>query len=99
MPSAAGLNATTVSFNSTRDGAALSGWWLWEGVRSGWSPSEVVRSATTLAAAKPSASTKAPDISTVKGAPAGATIGAFVQGQGYEVKDSKGKLIGYAKGS
>jgi hypothetical protein len=39
----------------------------------------------------------APDISTVKGAPKGATIGTMVQGKGYEVKDSSGKVIGYAQ--
>lgn len=39
----------------------------------------------------------APDISTIKGAPAGSAIGAYVQGQGYEVRDKGGKLIGYAK--
>ena len=41
---------------------------------------------------------KAPDISTVTGAPAGATIAAYVQGKGYEVRDKGGKLIGYAQG-
>jgi hypothetical protein len=41
---------------------------------------------------------KAPDISTVTGAPAGSTIAAYVQGKGYEVRDKDGKLIGYAQG-
>jgi hypothetical protein len=41
---------------------------------------------------------KAPDISTVTGAPKGSTIGAFVQGKGFEVKDKGGNLIGYAQG-
>jgi hypothetical protein len=41
---------------------------------------------------------KAPDISTVTGAPAGSTIAAYVQGKGYEVRDKGGKLIGYAQG-
>jgi hypothetical protein len=40
---------------------------------------------------------KAPDISTVKGAPEGATVGAFVQGKGYEIRDKAGKLVGYAQ--
>jgi hypothetical protein len=39
-----------------------------------------------------------PSISTVTGAPKGAKIGEYVQGKGYEVKDSKGTLIGYAQG-
>jgi len=41
---------------------------------------------------------KAPDISTVTGAPKGSTIGSFVQGKGFEVKDKGGNLIGYAQG-
>jgi hypothetical protein len=41
---------------------------------------------------------KAPDISTVTGAPKGSTVGSFVQGKGFEVKDKDGKLIGYAQG-
>jgi hypothetical protein len=41
---------------------------------------------------------KPPDINAVTGAPKGARIGEYVQGKGYEVKDSKGKLIGYAQG-
>lgn len=51
---------------------------------------------------KPSASgvnknsTTAPDISTIKGAPAGSTIGKSTA-KGWEVLDSTGKLIGYAK--
>jgi hypothetical protein len=38
-----------------------------------------------------------PDISAIKGAPAGSAIGAYVQGQGYEIRDKSGKLVGYAK--
>jgi hypothetical protein len=49
------------------------------------------------APAVPSAQ-KAPDISTVTGAPKGSTIGSFVQGKGFEVKDKGGNLIGYAQG-
>jgi len=41
-------------------------------------------------------STTAPDISTIKGAPAGSTIGKSTA-KGWEVLDSSGKLIGYAK--
>jgi hypothetical protein len=41
--------------------------------------------------------TGAPDIKSVTGAPAGATIGRQTI-QGYEILDSSGKLIGYAKG-
>jgi hypothetical protein len=40
---------------------------------------------------------KAPDISTVTGAPAGSGIGAYVKGQGYEIRDKNGKLLGYAQ--
>jgi hypothetical protein len=38
----------------------------------------------------------APDINTIKGAPAGSKIGKSVPGQGYEILDKNGKLIGYA---
>jgi hypothetical protein len=41
--------------------------------------------------------TGVPDIKSVTGAPAGATIGRQTI-QGYEILDSSGKLIGYAKG-
>ena len=41
-------------------------------------------------------STTAPDISTIKGAPAGSTIG-IKTAKGWEVLDSTGKLIGYAQ--
>jgi hypothetical protein len=41
-------------------------------------------------------STTAPDISTIKGAPAGSTIGKSTA-KGWEVLDSSGKLIGYAQ--
>jgi hypothetical protein len=51
----------------------------------------------TSAPAVPGAQ-KAPDISTVTGAPKGSTIGSFVQGKGFEVKDKGGNLIGYAQG-
>jgi len=39
----------------------------------------------------------APDISTISGAPAGSAIAAYVKGQGYEIRDKSGKLLGYAK--
>jgi hypothetical protein len=43
-------------------------------------------------------STKAPpSIASIKGAPPGSSIGSMVSGQGWEVKDSSGKVIGYAK--
>ena len=41
-------------------------------------------------------STTAPDISTIKGAPAGSTIGKSTA-NGWEVLDSSGKVIGYAQ--
>jgi hypothetical protein len=40
---------------------------------------------------------KPPNISTVDGAPPGASIGAFVPGKGFEVKNKDGKVIGHAK--
>jgi hypothetical protein len=40
---------------------------------------------------------KPPNISTVEGAPPGASIGAFVPDKGFEVKDKNGKVIGHAK--
>jgi hypothetical protein len=43
------------------------------------------------------AAPKAPSISTVTGAPPGASIGTFVAGKGYEVKDKNGKVVGYAQ--
>jgi hypothetical protein len=48
--------------------------------------------------APPPAVQKAPDISTVTGAPKGSKIGSFVQGKGFEVKDKDGNLVGYAQG-
>jgi hypothetical protein len=45
-------------------------------------------------AAAPSAK---PDISNVKKAPAGSSVGDYVQGKGWGVKDKNGKLIGYIK--
>lgn len=45
-------------------------------------------------AAKPSAP---PSISSVKGAPAGASIGNLVEGKGWEIKGKDGKLLGYAQ--
>lgn len=38
-----------------------------------------------------------PSIGTVTGAPAGAAIGSFVAGKGWQVKDKSGKVIGYAQ--
>jgi hypothetical protein len=40
---------------------------------------------------------KPPNISTVTGAPSGASIGTFVAGKGYEVKDKNGRVVGYAQ--
>jgi len=40
---------------------------------------------------------KKPDISGITGAPAGSSIGGFIQGKGWEVKDKSGKLLGYAQ--
>jgi hypothetical protein len=45
----------------------------------------------------PTAGESTPDISAVKGAPAGSTIGKHDPAKGWEVKDKSGKLIGYVK--
>lgn len=42
-------------------------------------------------------STKPPSIASVKGAPSGSFIGPMVAGKGWEIKNSSGKVIGYAK--
>jgi hypothetical protein len=36
-----------------------------------------------------------PDIASVKGVPSGSSVGNFVAGRGYEVKDRSGKVLGY----
>ena len=36
-----------------------------------------------------------PDITKIQGAPSGSTVGAFVPGRGWEVKDRSGKTLGY----
>lgn len=48
-------------------------------------------------AAKPAAdkAPPKPDIAAVKGVPPGSTVGSFVAGRGYEVKDRTGKVLGY----
>lgn len=38
-----------------------------------------------------------PKPASIPGAPKGHTVGSYVDGKGYEVKDSSGKLIGYAR--
>lgn len=49
------------------------------------------------AAPKPApAADKPPAIGQIKGAPAGAAIGQFVAGRGWEIKDRSGKVVGYA---
>lgn len=55
------------------------------------------RAGTAPAAAQPPAGRTKPDISKIQGAPAGSTIGAFVEGKGWEVKDKNGKLLGHAQ--
>jgi hypothetical protein len=67
-----------------------------ESVRAGFTPMpKPTGTPKPTAAPKPTSGT-APDISSIKGAPEGATVGKFVQGKGWEVKDSAGKLLGYA---
>jgi hypothetical protein len=51
---------------------------------------------SSVATPSPSAAAK-PTIQSVKGAPAGATIGNLVEGKGYQVLDRNGKVIGYAR--
>lgn len=48
-------------------------------------------------AAKPAAekAPPKPDIASIKDAPSGSTVGNFVAGRGYEVKDRTGKVLGY----
>jgi hypothetical protein len=39
-----------------------------------------------------------PNISGIKGAPSGSTVGSYVDGKGWEIRGQDGKLLGYAKG-
>lgn len=60
-----------------------------------------LRSAKKQAAPTPGATSDAPikgapSISTIKNAPAGSKIGKLVEGQGYEILDKNGTLLGYA---
>jgi hypothetical protein len=52
--------------------------------------------ATPRPAPAASAPNKTPDITKIKGAPAGSTVGAFVAGKGWEIKGKDGTLLGYA---
>jgi hypothetical protein len=52
--------------------------------------------ASAAASAAPAAAGTRPDISSVTGAPRGATIGAQTS-RGWEIKDRSGKVIGYAQ--
>ena len=47
--------------------------------------------------AAPATPPKKPEISGVTGAPEGSSIGQFVSGKGWEVRDKSGKVIGYAQ--
>jgi len=60
-------------------------------------PAEAPAPAAPAAAPGAAAGRTKPDISKITGAPSGATVGAFVQGKGWEVKDKSGKLLGYAQ--
>lgn len=54
--------------------------------------------APSQAAAAPTKGSQAsPKIESIKGAPAGSKIGSMVDGKGWQVLDSKGKVIGYAR--
>lgn len=44
-----------------------------------------------------SGSGRPPSIASVEGAPPGSSIGSFVSGKGWEVKDRSGKVIGYSR--
>lgn len=50
------------------------------------------------AAAPAGGSRQMPDISKIKGAPSGSTVGAFVQSKGWEIRGKDGTLLGYAQG-
>jgi hypothetical protein len=60
------------------------------------SPSSAAPAAAAPASAAPAAAGTRPDISSVTGAPRGATIGAQTS-MGWEIKDRSGKVIGYAQ--
>lgn len=54
------------------------------------------RPAASTAPAQPAPARQAPpDISKVRGVPAGAVVGSMVPGRGWEVRDSSGRLLGY----
>lgn len=59
-------------------------------------PTQTAPAAPAAAPGAPAGRTK-PDISKITGAPSGATVGTFVEGKGWEVKDKSGKLLGYAQ--
>jgi hypothetical protein len=44
-----------------------------------------------------SGSGRPPSIASIEGAPPGSSIGSFVSGKGWEVKDRSGKVIGYSR--
>jgi hypothetical protein len=44
-----------------------------------------------------SGSDRPPSIASIEGAPPGSSIGSFVSGKGWEVKDRSGKVIGYSR--
>lgn len=68
---------------------------LYQGMLAGsQAPSGDKPAATPAQSNKPKAP---PSITGVKGAPSGSTMGSFVSGKGWEVRDSKGKVIGYAQ--
>jgi hypothetical protein len=60
------------------------------------SPSSAAPAAAAPTSAAPAAAGTRPDISSVTGAPRGATIGAQTS-RGWEIKDRSGKVIGYAQ--
>lgn len=46
---------------------------------------------------KDSKPTKPPSIASITGAPAGSSVGGFVDGKGWEIRNAAGKVIGHAK--
>ena len=81
---------------SARDLAQqMRGMVLPEGGSEPTKPAEAQKPAAPRSTVKDNPTTK-PSISSIQGAPSGASIGAFIGGKGWEVR-SGGKLIGYAK--
>jgi len=69
---------------------------LFDKILGGLTPASAAPAATPAPAPAPAASGTRPDISSIRNAPQGSTIGAQTS-RGWEVKDRSGKVIGYAQ--